>query len=128
MVLVGPGNNGGDGLVAARHLTQRGYKVRCYALSKRGPEDLNSSRLAALGVTSVCAPEDRDSSILHEMLSGSSAVVDALFGTGIHGPLRGEAPRILAHVAAFLSASVNTQAQLQALFRRLQPTDHWYLP
>jgi len=115
VVLVGPGNNGGDGLVAARHLTQRGYKVRCYALSKRGPEDLNSSRLAALGVTSVCASEDRDSSILHEMLSGSSAVVDALFGTGIHGPLRGEAPRILAHVAAFLSTRVNTQAAVPGI-------------
>ena len=35
VVLVGPGNNGGDGLVAARHLAEWGAAVRCYALTAR---------------------------------------------------------------------------------------------
>jgi NAD(P)H-hydrate repair Nnr-like enzyme with NAD(P)H-hydrate epimerase domain len=57
LVLVGPGNNGGDGLVAARHLTHFGYKVDVSTLPELSPQALlkaaytsSSSLLAAISM------------------------------------------------------------------------------
>ncbi len=45
VVLVGPGNNGGDGLVAARHLYDMGAEVRVYLLAPRAADDANMQAL-----------------------------------------------------------------------------------
>jgi len=118
VVLVGPGNNGGDGLVAARYLLQHGYKVYCYALPRNIPDDLNAGRLAALGVVPTCVADDPDLAVLGQMLSECSAVIDALFGTGLHSPLHGEAPRVLERVAVHMSTYAISRKSTSSLIPR----------
>jgi ADP-dependent NAD(P)H-hydrate dehydratase / NAD(P)H-hydrate epimerase len=94
LVLCGPGNNGGDGFVAARWLGQRGATVVAVLVASESrpttPDALrNWDRLAAvLGVTRVHAPAPRDVTIIGQGVERASVVVDALLGTGVHGPLR----------------------------------------
>jgi NAD(P)H-hydrate epimerase len=93
LVLCGPGNNGGDGFVAARHLADAGWSVRVALLGSR--EDLggaardNADRWA--GPVAKLAPE---------ALAGNTLVVDALFGAGLNRPLDGAARATLVAAAA----------------------------
>lgn len=86
LVVSGPGNNGGDGLVAARHLSHFGYAPRV-VLPRRRPGDAGVANLLAqlegLGVpVSVEMPTPAD------LLSTTDVVVDAVFGFSFAGPLR----------------------------------------
>lgn len=63
-IVCGKGNNGGDGLVAARHLQGMGFEVEALELEKTEASDLDA------------------------WLQGSGAVVDAIFGTGFKGVAR----------------------------------------
>ncbi len=102
VVLIGPGNNGGDGLVAARYLRLQGYMVVCYALKHRAVADRNRIQLAELQVPFTAAEEDPNLDGLAHQLEGCAAVVDALFGTGVQCPLRGNAPAVLARVQHYI--------------------------
>jgi len=82
VVLAGKGNNGGDGLVLARHLLLEGVRVRVYAAQgQTGDALLARNALVAHGVA------------IHPLEEAAFAegevVVDALFGTGLKGPLEG---------------------------------------
>lgn len=90
LVLVGPGNNGGDGLVAARHLHSWGALVCLYLSSPRS--DGNYKITQEKGIPSHLATQDRDLSHLKGWLPSAEVVLDALFGTGKTRPLEG-APR-----------------------------------
>jgi len=82
LVLCGPGNNGGDGYVAARHLERWGYAVRLAALGD----------VAALtGDAALMAGEWRGGveTLAPDSLDGADMVVDALFGAGLQRPLAG---------------------------------------
>ena len=85
-VLAGPGNNGGDGLVAARHLSDWGAEVIVY-LPKwhRHEERFEELRLREMPL--VDGREDADSSDLKALLSTSDLVIDALLGIGQERPL-----------------------------------------
>ncbi len=87
LVLVGPGNNGGDGLVAARHLHNWGAMVHIYLCTQR--TDSNYTITQERGIPSTLASEDRGLTDLNEALSSCDVVIDALFGTGRHRPLEG---------------------------------------
>ncbi|HEY3523799.1 MAG TPA: NAD(P)H-hydrate epimerase [Candidatus Limnocylindrales bacterium] len=94
LVLCGPGNNGGDGLVAARHLAQAGARA-VVALVAGDPRPTtpdarrNWDRLGGLtGVERVHVPTARDVSVLASSVNRSAIVVDALLGTGVRGALR----------------------------------------
>jgi NAD(P)H-hydrate epimerase len=83
VVLVGPGNNGGDGLVAARHLHDWGAAVSVVLLAPRGEDDANLRQLVEREVAV------NDAGDLDDALTGADAVVDAVLGTGRGRPLDG---------------------------------------
>lgn len=79
-ILCGPGNNGGDGFVAARLLQERGHDVRLALFGS--PDNLkgDAARMAALW-----SGDTRPWST--EVLEGAGLVVDAIFGAGLARPL-----------------------------------------
>jgi hydroxyethylthiazole kinase-like uncharacterized protein yjeF len=72
LILCGPGNNGGDGFVAARHLAESGYSVRVAALAEPTAEAAAWARGQWNGRVEEFARAD-----------GAPIVVDCLFGTGL---------------------------------------------
>jgi hydroxyethylthiazole kinase-like uncharacterized protein yjeF len=94
-VVAGSGNNGGDALVAARFLHQRGALVRASIVPARDPNSLaarHALTLGRLGIPMVEAPHGVDAS--------ANLLVDGLFGIGIRLPLRDPAPGIVAAMNA----------------------------
>jgi hydroxyethylthiazole kinase-like uncharacterized protein yjeF len=93
LVLAGPGNNGGDGHVAARFLAGWGVRsvVALVASDAPGTRDAaaNWDRLDGLaGVDRLGAPTSRDVRRLGQDVEDASLVIDALLGTGVRGSLR----------------------------------------
>ncbi len=94
LVLSGPGNNGGDGFVAARRLARIGAPVVVgFVATEARPagetSGRNWDRLAAeTNVTRMHVPGTRDLAILGQGIERAAVVIDALLGTGIRGALR----------------------------------------
>jgi NAD(P)H-hydrate epimerase len=104
LVLVGPGNNGGDGLVCARHLQQAGLSVYAYLWKRRdGPDEDEGQHLArvrALGAPTAHADNDPGFDRLRSWLGQATVVVDALLGTGANRPISGQLADLLTCVTA----------------------------
>jgi NAD(P)H-hydrate epimerase len=81
LVLCGPGNNGGDGLVAARHLKDWGADVAVALLVAR-PDDANLAQLSEREVPATVLGDPDRLARLDEALGGAELVIDALLGTG----------------------------------------------
>ncbi len=92
IVLCGPGNNGGDGFVAARHLVAAGWPVR---IARLGPRDhlAGAARHHADQWRSAVEP------LAPATLDGAELVVDAIFGSGLSRKLEGPAADTLAEAA-----------------------------
>ena len=94
LILCGPGNNGGDGFVAARHLSRHGAHVVAVLVGTEGrpvgrDAVRNWDRLAAEDrVERIHTAVARDVAILGQSVEKAAVVVDALLGTGVQGPLR----------------------------------------
>jgi NAD(P)H-hydrate epimerase len=82
-VLCGPGNNGGDGFVAARHLARAGWPVRLGLLGPREGLRGDAAHHAALWRGSI--------EPLSAPLDNAAIVVDAIFGAGLARAVEGEA-------------------------------------
>jgi ADP-dependent NAD(P)H-hydrate dehydratase / NAD(P)H-hydrate epimerase len=102
LLLIGTGNNGGDGLVAARYLRLAGFEVACYAIKPRSDADPNMIKVNRLGIPVILADDNPDWSKLRQFLAGCCVIVDAILGTGAVGPLRGLVPQILDHITDYL--------------------------
>lgn len=94
VIFAGPGNNGGDGFVAARRLARAGAQVVVAFVAPDGrPRGRDAARnwdrlVREHGVTLIHAPVRRDVAILGQGIEKASIVVDALLGTGVRGELR----------------------------------------
>jgi NAD(P)H-hydrate epimerase len=100
LVIVGPGNNGGDGLVAGRHLADSGAEVNIYLCAQRPEGDKNLTLVQQRGITTVQADQDRDFAGFENSLGSSDVVVDAIFGTGRSRALDGVFKEVLSRVTA----------------------------
>jgi NAD(P)H-hydrate epimerase len=92
-VLCGPGNNGGDGFVAARHLAAAGWPVRLGLLGARERLKGDAAHHAGLWTGAVEA-------LSPALLDGAGIVIDAIFGAGLARPVEGVARAVIEAVAA----------------------------
>ncbi len=103
-ILCGRGNNGGDGFVVARVLLERGVDVHVYLLGTgaalTGDAKANHDVLLALGVGLVEIPDAATWELLGSTALAADLIVDALFGTGLRGPLEGLAETVVADLNA----------------------------
>src|SRR6185369_9332667 len=92
-VLCGRGNNGGDGFVVARTLAQRGIEAVVYLLGSvgdvRGDARTNLEILGRVGLTVVEITNAQEWELHFSEISECDLIVDAIVGTGFHGPLTG---------------------------------------
>jgi hydroxyethylthiazole kinase-like uncharacterized protein yjeF len=92
-ILCGRGNNGGDGFVVARHLLNRGVTVQTFLLARRedvgGDARVNLEILEKMGVAPMEVLESGEVAALSDRVASADVIVDALLGTGTHGPAQG---------------------------------------
>ena len=99
VVLVGPGNNGGDGLVAARHLHAWEARVLVYLCLDRREPDPKLATVRDRGLSIVRASQDQGLSELKKALASAPIVVDSVLGTGQARPIEGALNAILLELA-----------------------------
>lgn len=96
VIVCGLGNNGGDGLVTARHLASRGYNVTVVLLgepdairSSNARENWNILSNMLLSVRQLIIKDTTQLKLLEEVLSQAEIVIDAILGVGLKGPIEG---------------------------------------
>src|SRR4051795_1136573 len=103
-VLCGRGNNGGDGFVVARTLLQRGVDVAVFLFGRvaevRGDARINLEILGRLGVSVVEVADSQAWELHFSEVSDCTLIVDAIFGTGLNGPVSGLIESVIADVNA----------------------------
>jgi hydroxyethylthiazole kinase-like uncharacterized protein yjeF len=95
LVLVGPGNNGADGMVVARHLGDWGADVITYLALSRSDDDPKRQMLLDRGFTPLLAEDDVGFSLLKGLLTKTRLVIDAVLGTGRSRFIEGTLAEIL---------------------------------
>ena len=98
LVLVGPGDNGGDGIVAARHLSAWGAHTTVYLVTTGKGSHSKLSCLTS-DVNVIRAVEDPNLSTLDLEISQASIIVDAVLGTGLSRPISGHLASQMARVS-----------------------------
>jgi len=93
VVMCGPGNNGGDGFVAARHLDEWGYPVRVMSLDVSAAQSGDAKKMANRWHGPIEQIGDKP-------INGAAVIIDSLFGTGLNKPIEGEVADLLAEANA----------------------------
>ena len=98
-ILAGPGNNGGDGFVIARHLHQAGIKVEILVLVSgekfKGDALTNYRIVKELGLPVTECLDSDSLSAASESIKRSGVIVDAIFGTGLAREVTGRFARFI---------------------------------
>jgi len=97
-IFCGKGNNGGDGLAIARHLFNSGIEVTVYLVCGSdfsGDALTNYEILSRMGVKIT---ELNDTDLLDLYIKNTDIVIDAIFGTGIHGEITGLCREVIAQI------------------------------
>ena len=106
-VLCGKGNNGGDGLVAARYLLQRGQKVKVALLADaadlKGDARANYDDYLQTGGTVETLAKAKQWEAKRAELLDCSVLVDGLLGTGLAGPAQGFLAQVISDINAHRS-------------------------
>ncbi len=88
LIITGPGNNGGDGFAAARHLHNHG--VQCTLILLKSPDSYKGDALTnlqiaqAMNLNIIVAPEDPITALSN--LEPNTLIIDCIFGTGLNAP------------------------------------------
>jgi hydroxyethylthiazole kinase-like uncharacterized protein yjeF len=98
--LVGPGNNGGDTLVALAHLAADGWRARAYLVKRK--RDALVERLEKAGGEIIVAEEDEDFASLSAFTQTAAVLLDVVLGTGIKLPLKDEIADVLGEAQSIL--------------------------
>ncbi|MBE3597333.1 MAG: NAD(P)H-hydrate dehydratase [Limnochordaceae bacterium] len=105
VVVAGPGNNGGDGLVAARRLANRGARVRVLLAAEQAgerprlsPDALANYQIATRSGIEVVALASLGEDRAGELLATAQLIIDAVLGTGARGAPRGPAMAAIAAI------------------------------
>ncbi len=98
-VLCGPGNNGGDGFVAARYLAAAGWTVRLGLLGAREHLTGDAAHHAALWMGAV-------EPLKPALLDGAALAIDAMFGAGLVRSVEGDAHAVIEALIARRIATV----------------------
>jgi len=93
--LVGPGNNGGDTLVALAHLAAQDWHVRAYLINRPAEKDTLVDRLRQAGGEITLAGGDDNAEMLTAFIGAASVVIDGILGTGFKLPLKKEVAEVL---------------------------------
>src|SRR3954467_1063702 len=106
LILTGPGNNGGDGYVAARHLAERGGKVGVAALAEPKSAAAKWARSRWTGAVEQLGNETAPEPL----------VIDALFGTGLRHGLDETVVKQLSRIcdAAMLKVACDVPSGIEA--------------
>jgi NAD(P)H-hydrate epimerase len=96
--LIGAGNNGGDGLVAARYLNEWGARTSVYLCAPRAAEDENFKLIKDNNILYIEAADDKNLERLDDLLKSANCVVDGMLGTGKMRPLTGIFQQVLEKV------------------------------
>src|SRR6195256_837023 len=102
--LCGRGHNGGEGLVRARTLAQRGVCVSVFLIGRvvevRGDARINLEMLGRLGLTVVEIADSQAWELHFSEVGDCTLIVDAIFGTGLNAPVSGLIQSVIADVNA----------------------------
>ena len=98
LVLVGPGNNGSDGLVAARHLASSGANVTAFIADDRPNRDEKMTAAVDAGISVLAANDDPEHQTKRRLARKADLILDAMLGTGqnrhISPPMSGQLEHI----------------------------------
>jgi len=102
--LVGPGNNGGDTLVALARLAEKGWIARAYLVHRKLAGDTLIKRLEEAGGEIFQAEKDTSFQQLQAFLESADVVLDGVLGTGFKLPLKDDFAAVLAAVQGIIAA------------------------
>ena len=101
--LVGPGNNGGDTLVALARLAEKGWKARAYLVHRKVSGDTLIKRLEEADGEIYQAEKDENFQQLQAFIESADVLLDGVLGTGFKLPLKGEFGSVLAAVQGIVT-------------------------